>query len=367
MQHMNKWMKSLGSVVLFLAGMYLAWKFSFLIFYILIAAIVSFIGQPMVRYFDRVTLIKWKIPHGVSVILTLFFLFTAFISLFAIFVPLIVKQAQTIAQIDMEQVAAHMQEPLLWLEEELKLIGVVPGSQTLQSFLAEKTKSILSVTNITGFLNQVFSFAGSFFVGLFSVLFIAFFFLKEEMMFENMLLAVVPEKHHEAVKNVVVDSKRLLMRYFIGLIGELLGVMTLITIGLWIFGIENALLLGFFGGLMNIIPYLGPVIGTFLGLLLGASTTLAGGDFNQLLPELTKIGGVFLVANYIDNLLLQPLIYSSSVKAHPLEIFFMIIIGGSLAGITGMLLAIPVYTVARVIGKEFFSKFRVVKQLTEDI
>jgi len=360
-------MKSLGSVILFLAGILLAWKFSFLIFYILIAAIVSFIGQPMVRYFDRLTLIKWKMPHSVSVLLTLFILFTSFLSLFAIFVPLIVKQAQTIALIDMNQVAAQLQEPLLWLEEELQLLGVVPGNQTLQSFLAEKAKSIVSVTNITGVLNQVFSFAGSFFVGLFSVLFIAFFFLKEESMFENMLLAIVPVKHHEAVRNVVDDSKRLLMRYFVGLIGELLGVMTLITVGLWMFGIENALLFGFFGGLMNIIPYLGPVIGTFLGLLLGASTTLAAGEFNQLLPDLVKIGGVFIVANYIDNLLLQPLIYSSSVKAHPLEIFFVIIIGGSLAGIPGMLLAIPVYTVARVIGKEFFSRFRVVKKLTEDI
>jgi predicted PurR-regulated permease PerM len=65
--------------------------------------------------------------------------------------------------------------------------------------------------------------------------------------------------------------------------------------------------------------------------------------------------------------LLQPLIYSSSVKAHPLEIFFVILIGGSLAGIAGMLLAIPVYTVLRVIAREFFSKFRLVNKLTKDI
>lgn len=182
-----------------------------------------------------------------------------------------------------------------------------------------------------------------------------------------MILAVVPEEHHVAVKNVLNDSKELLMRYFIGLLTELICVMSIISLGLWIFGVKNALLLGFFGGLMNIIPYLGPLIGTLLGLLLGASATLASAEYASLLPIMLKIGGVFLVANYIDNLLLQPLIYSSSVKAHPLEIFFVIIIGGSLAGISGMLLAIPVYTVLRVIGKEFFSKFRFVKKLTEDI
>ena len=364
---MNRYLKPLGTLLLLILLGYLAWKFSFLIIYILVAAVVSFIGQPIVRFFDRIKFLKIKIPHSMGVILTLVILLIAFLSLFAIFVPLIIQQAQTFSQIDLNQVASHLQQPLSWLEDELRLFGVLPPGETLQGFLAAKSKSLLSVTNITGILNQFFGFAGSFFVGMFSVIFIAFFFLKEEKMFENMLLAVIPVEHHAAVSNILNNSKELLMRYFIGLLTELICVMTVITIGLWIFGIKNALLLGFFGGLMNIIPYLGPLIGTLLGLVLGASTTLASAEYASLLPFVLKIGGVFLVANYIDNLLLQPLIYSSSVKAHPLEIFFVIIIGGSLAGITGMLLAIPVYTVLRVIAKEFFSKFRFVKKLTEDI
>jgi predicted PurR-regulated permease PerM len=148
---------------------------------------------------------------------------------------------------------------------------------------------------------------------------------------------------------------------------EVLCMMTIITLGLLLLGVENALLIGFFGGMMNIIPYLGPVIGTLIGISLGATTILAAGTYPELLPEMAKITGVFIGANLIDNNVLIPLIYSSSVKAHPLEIFFVIIMGGSIAGIPGMLLAIPFYTVLRVIAKEFFNQFRVVQKLTEKI
>ncbi len=364
---MKQIMKPLGTLLLILILGFLAWRFSFLIVYILVAAVISFIGQPLVRFFDRLHIRKMHIPHAVSVILTLIILIVGFFSLFAIFVPLIVSQAQTFARIDVDLVASQLQQPLAWMENEMKLLGILPQDGSIQVYLTEKAKSLLNFTNVSGLLNNIFGFAGSFFVGLFSVIFIAFFFLKEEKMFENMLMAIAPVKHHHAVKNVLNDSKELLMRYFVGLILELLGVMTVISIGLWIFGVKNALLLGFFGGLMNIIPYLGPIIGTALGLILGAGSTLASADFAHLLPVLIKIAGVFIVANYIDNMLLQPLIYSSSVKAHPLEIFFVIIIGGSVAGIAGMLLAIPVYTVLRVIAREFFSKFRVVQKLTDDI
>jgi predicted PurR-regulated permease PerM len=173
--------------------------------------------------------------------------------------------------------------------------------------------------------------------------------------------------HHDATNKVIADSKNLLMRYFIGIFTEVLGVMSLITIGLWIFGVKNALLIGFFGGIMNIIPYLGPFIGTVIGISLGITSTLAFGNYNELGPEILKMAGVFLVVNFIDNNILVPIIYSKSVKSHPLEIFIVIIMGGGIAGLAGMLLAVPVYTILRVIAREFFQEFRVVRKLTEKI
>jgi predicted PurR-regulated permease PerM len=353
-------------LLLFIIG-FLIWRFSFLIGWVLIAAVISFIGHPLVRFFDNLHIRKWSIPHSISTALSLLLIVLVFVGLLAIFVPLIVKQAETISKIDINLLAKNLETPMQWLDEELHAFGVIPSGQTMQDFISIKIKSVVNLGSVTSVINGFFNAAGTVFVGLFSVLFIAFFFMKDDTLFEESLLLLIPVKHHEATLKVIAESKKLLMRYFIGVLLELLGVMSIISLGLWIFGVENALLIGFFGGIMNIIPYLGPIIGSAIGITLGVTATLAFGAFSDLIPVLAKLSGVFLAVNFIDNNILVPLIYSKSVKAHPLEIFFVIIMGGSLAGLLGMLLAIPVYTVLRVIAKEFFQQFRVVQKLTSTI
>ena len=278
-----------------------------------------------------------------------------------------VSQAQTISRIDVNLLAHNLQGPLQWLNDETHSMGLIPAGQTLQDFIVIKAKSLVNIGSVSTVINSFFEVAGTVFVGMISVIFIAFFFMKDENMFEDLLLLFIPENHHHATRKVIADSKNLLMRYFIGVMLEVLGVMSIIAIGLWIFGVENALLIGFFGGIMNIIPYLGPVIGTTIGITLGVTATLASGAYDQLFPVFAKLTGVILTAHFIDNNVLVPVIYSKSVKAHPLEIFFVIIMGGSLGGIPGMLVAIPVYTVLRVIAKEFLQQFRVVQKLTNKI
>jgi predicted PurR-regulated permease PerM len=142
---------------------------------------------------------------------------------------------------------------------------------------------------------------------------------------------------------------------------------TIISLSLLIFGVESALLIGFIGGLLNIIPYLGPIIGGVMGIIIAATSNLSLGMYGDIVPITLIIFGTFVVANMIDNMILQPLIYSTSVKAHPIEIFLVILMAGSLAGIPGMILAIPGYTVLRIVAKQFFANVKVVQKLTENI
>jgi predicted PurR-regulated permease PerM len=364
---MKQVLKYTGYILLLLIVLFLIWKFWFMIVWVLIAAVLSFIGHPLVNFFDRLHIKRWSIPHSLSALLSLLIILLVFFGLVAVFVPLIAKQAETIAKIDVNLLAENLQGPLQWIDDNMHSFGVIPDGQTLQDYIVMKAKSVVNLGNVTTIINSFFGIAGTFLVGMFSVLFIAFFFLKDENMFEDGLLLLIPEKHHQATRKVLIDSKNLLVRYFIGVMLEVICVMLIITIGLWILGVENALLIGFFGGMMNLIPYLGPIIGSIIGIILGLTATLAIGAYNELLPVLLKLGGVFLAANFIDNNILVPFIYSKSVKSHPLEIFFVIIIGGSLAGLLGMLVAIPVYTILRVIAREFFQQFRVVKKLTKTI
>jgi predicted PurR-regulated permease PerM len=353
-------------LILFIAG-FLIWKFSYLLVWILLAAILSFVGQPLVRLFDKIHIKKWGLPHSFSAMLALLLIILLITGLVAIFVPLIISQAQAISHIDGSKLLLNLQGPLQWIDLKLHTYGVVPPQQSFQDFILVKAKEIVSFGSISNLINGFISIAGNFFISLFSIFFIAFFFLKDENMFTNGLLLIVNEEHHDSTIRVINDSKKLLMRYFIGIFLELLGVMTLITIGLWVLGIKNALLIGFFGGIMNVIPYLGPIIGASIGMVLGLTNVLAGGVYNEIMPDVLKLLSVFLAANLIDSSILAPYIYSKSVKSHPLEIFLVIIMGGGIAGLPGMLFAVPSYTVLRVFGKEFFQQFRVVKKLTQKI
>lgn len=358
-------LKYVGYILLLAIIGFLLWRFFYIIGWVLIAAVLSFIGQPLVRFFDSIHFKWFRIPHAASALLSLLVIILAFVGLLAVFLPLIINQAEVISKIDVTKLEQNLQGPLEWINTKLHTFGAIPEGQTTQDFMVEKVKNIVNLSTVGNLLGNFITAAGNIFIGIFSILFIAFFFLKDENMFEEGLLLFVPIKNHERTRKVLADSKTLLMRYFIGIFLELFGVMSLITIGLWILGVKNALLIGFFGGIMNIIPYLGPIIGSSIGIFLGISSTLAFGSFNDLMPEIIKLTSVFLVANFIDNNILVPLIYSKSVKSHPLEIFFVIIIGGGLAGLPGMLLAVPVYTLLRVIAKEFFNEFRVIKKLTE--
>jgi len=364
---MKQVLKYTGYILVLLIIGYMIWQFSYIIAWVLIAAVLSFMGQPLVRLFDRIHIKKLRIPHFLSALLSLIVIVIIFLGLIAVFVPLIINQAETISRINVDQLAQNLQGPLQWLDEKLHMLGAIPAGQTIQDFLVDKAKTVVNLGNVGSLLGDFISVAGNIFIGLFSILFVAFFFLKDDNMFEESLLLFVPTKHHLGTRKVVAESKNLLVRYYVGVVLELISVMSLIAIGLWIFGVKNAILIGFFGGIMNIIPYLGPIIGSLIGLVLGVTSTLAAGSYDEVLPVLLKLAGVFIVVNFIDNNILVPYIYSKSVKSHPLEIFLVIIIGGGIAGLLGMLLAVPVYTLLRVIAREFFQQFRVVKKLTETI
>jgi predicted PurR-regulated permease PerM len=362
---MKQILRYTGYIVIIVLVGYLLYRFYFIGVWILVAAVISFIGQPIAQFLDRIHIKGHRIPHPLSAFLSLLIILLVFFGIIAIFVPLIVNQAQTIAEIDVEKLSENLEGPLQWLDLKLRSFGMIPRGETLQHYLINQAKTLVGQGKVGALLGGFISVAGNIFLGLFSIFFISFFFIKDENMFEDDLLLVVPEKHHEATHAIIEDSKVLLKRYFIGVFVEVLSVMMLIALALWILGVKNALLIGFFAGIMNIIPYLGPILGSGIGIILGITATFSGGNYNDLIPTFIKLLSVFTLVQIIDNNILVPIIYARSVKSHPLEIFLIIIMGGSLAGLVGMLLAVPVYTVLRVIAKEFLQQFRVVRKMSE--
>ena len=364
---MKQVLKYTGYILLLFIIGYFIWRFSYIIVWVLIAAMLSFIGRPLVTLFDKIHIRKLRMPRPASALLALLVLVLIGVGFVAVIVPMIIKQAETVSSIDVNALVDNLQGPLEWLDERLHELGAIPAGETIDQFAVARLRELVNLGSIGTALGKFLSIAGNIFVGIFSILFISFFFLKDENLFEEGLLLFIPEKHHNATRKVVEDSKNLLIRYYLGVLLEVIGVMTLVAIMLRIFGFQNALLIGFFVGLMNIIPYIGPIIGGVIGLTLGTISILASGAYDELLPASLKLLGTFAGVNFIDNNILIPVIYSRSVKSHPLEIFLVIIIGGGIAGFMGMLFAVPIYTLLRVIAKEFFNQFRVVQKLTEAI
>ena len=236
---MKQVLKYTGYILVLVIIGYMIWRFSYIIAWVLVAAVLSFIGQPLVRLFDKIHVKKLRMPHFLSALLSLIVIVLVFLGLIAIFVPLIINQAETISRINVGQLAQNLQGPLEWLDEKLHLLGAIPAGQTIQDFLVDKAKTVVNLGSVGSLLGNFISVAGNIFIGLFSILFIAFFFLKDENMFEEGLLLFVPTEHHLATRKVVAESKNLLVRYYIGVVLELIGVMSLIALGLWIFGVKN--------------------------------------------------------------------------------------------------------------------------------
>ena len=142
---------------------------------------------------------------------------------------------------------------------------------------------------------------------------------------------------------------------------------TLYTLGLLIIGVKGALVIGLFGGIVHIIPYLGPVMATLMGVILGVTGVVSIGDYAMMGPTALRIILVYITVILIDVIVLEPMIYGKSVKAHPIEIFLIIIAAGTLGGIPAMIIAVPSYTFIRILLKEFLSQFKAVRSLTDSL
>ena len=333
----------------------LAWYFSNLVLYIFLAFIFSLIGKPIAQKINNIKIVKCQIPYGISALLTMM-VFILFIVLILIFlVPMFTREARAIAGIDYDELSRNLSYLLNHVQDFLYNNNLMDEHETLVGLVTNEIRDFANLANFSSILGGLVSTTGSFLMGLFAVLFLTFFFMKDDIRFDRMLQPLIGEQHATRMSVVSEKINRLLSRYYIGLLIEIASMITLLYIGMAIFGIKSALLMAVLGGLLNAIPYLGPLIGGIIACLFGVANCLSVNDYITILPVTLEIAGAFLVANLIDNLVLQPVIYSKSVKTHPVEIFLVVIMGGSFAGVLGMLFAIPVYTMLRVIVIELFN------------
>ena len=339
--------------------LYFLYEIRSVIGYIAIAAVISLIGRPIVLFLER----KLKFDNTVAVVVTMALLLGIFLGLVGLFIPLVIMQGQNLSLLDIDELQSSIED--LYLE----IVGYFDVHQidVEQSLKDSNLLTKIDFSIIPDFLNAIIEGFGSFSVGLFSVIFISFFFLKDSKLFENSMLTLVPDDKESRWKASSAKIKDLLSRYFVGLIFQILILFIIYTAGLLIIGVENTIVIAFLCAFLNLIPYVGPLIGGILMITLTMTSNLGESFSDVILPKTLWVFVVFIIGQLIDNFGSQPVIFSKSVKSHPLEIFLIILVAGILFGIIGLIIAIPAYTAIKVILKAFLSENKIVKKLTENL
>lgn len=325
--------------------------------YIAIAAVIALIARPLIIFLRR----KLKFPNTLAVITSMVIFVLLLVGLIGMFIPLVVEQGGNLSLLQTKELESDITTIIDEINSYFETKNIDILSELKSADIFSSLKSIPDV------LNSIVGTLGSLSVGLFSVLFISFFFMKDSRIFKNSVLAIIPSGTENRFSQSLEKINDLLSRYFLGLMLQITILFVLYTIILLVFGISNAVVIAFLCALLNIIPYVGPLIGAFLMIILSMTSNL-GQDFQtEILPTTSYVMIGYVIAQLVDNFFSQPLIFSKTTKSHPLEIFLIIIIGGLLMGPLGMIIAVPTYTVLKVILKEFLSDNKIVKSLTKDI
>ena len=355
----NSLLKSIFYLISLILVGYIIYELKIIIGYIIIASILTLLARPVVKLLTS----KLKFGSTLASIVAISFILIVISGVISLLIPLVLEQGKNLSLLNVNAFQDKINTLYIEFNGYLNKFNI----DLNQSLVDIEGLTKNSVEAIPVLLNSVGSILGSITLGILSVIFITFFLLKDGEYFEKLFTQLFPTKMKKRIEKSLIEIKVLLSRYFLGLLFQISILFTIYTIILLIFGVKDAVVIAFLCALLNLIPYIGPLIGIILMSFL-TMTSYLGQDFSSvIIPKTIYVIIGYVFAQLIDNFLSQPYIFSSSVKSHPLEIFLVILSGGILFGIVGMILAIPLYTVIKVFLKVFFSNNALVKKLTKNI
>ena len=338
---------------------YIIYELKIIVGYLIIASILTLLARPVVKLLNS----KLKFGSTLASIVAISFILIVISGVISLLIPLVLEQGKNLSLLNVNAFQDKINTLYIEFNGYLNKFNI----DLNQSLVDIEGLTKNSVEAIPVLLNSVGSILGSITLGILSVIFITFFLLKDGEYFEKLFTQLFPTKMKKRIEKSLIEIKVLLSRYFLGLLFQITILFTIYTIILLIFGVKDAVVIAFLCALLNLIPYIGPLIGIILMSFL-TMTSYLGQDFSSvIIPKTIYVIIGYVFAQLIDNFLSQPYIFSNSIKSHPLEIFLVILSGGILFGIVGMILAIPLYTVIKVFLKVFFSNNALVKKLTKNI
>ncbi|MFI5131854.1 MAG: AI-2E family transporter [Chitinophagales bacterium] len=232
-----------------------------------------------------------------------------------------------------EKLNQHLSTVQEWINEKLNI------NKKQQAEAVETAKQ--NMQSGTGGMTALMSVAG----GLAMVILLpiyTFLILYYRKLIHKFLINVFPTRHNDRVEEVLTESKSIVQGYMVGLLLEMIIVTVLNTIGFLIIGVEYAIFLAVLAAVLNLIPYIGMLIASVICMAVTLTTS-------DSMSDIVWVGAVLIGVQFIDNNFIMPYVVSSKVRINALVSIVGVLIGGALAGLSGMFLSIPVLAILKVI------------------
>src|SRR6056297_83721 len=330
---LDKVIKSvIGAAGLILLGL-IVYNYSNLIAYALIAMLLSYMLDPIVNRLQAAGM-----DRTLGTTLTLATLVLVIVWGSTSVIPIVANQMASLArQLDIEN--------LRFIAEQIE-VSIINTFEFIPEGFLRDNMSVLSdnlfdVGQISDLVTNIIGIFTNLFAAFLVIPFATFFFLKDGHKIRRDILKLVPNKYFETILSLVDKIETRLGIYFRSVFIQCTLVGVVSWLALSVAGLNNSASVGIAIGLANSIPYFGPLIGYVLSIVISIIET---GDFSLVIPCIIAV----LIAQILDNVVLQPLIFSKSADMHPVAILFIILIGAQTAGILGMLIAIPIATVVKI-------------------
>ncbi|MFA6086316.1 AI-2E family transporter [Mucilaginibacter sp.] len=296
---------------------------------LLMAFFFSLVLLPVFRFFR-----KLKVPEAIAVFLPILLLTIVVALIIWLFSSQIGALLDDFPQIQ-RTVAKHLDNLSIWIS---KSFGYSPAEQV--KFINVQSKKLFSslggvLRGAAGPLSGMVIFIGLLPIYIYLIILYRNLFLK-------FLLMWFKKDEYQNVEEAVRQTEKMIKSYLVGLLIQITYIVVLLGGALWLFGIQNALLIGIIFAFLNLIPYLGALIGNILGVLL----TLASSDS---IADVLIVLGAITAVQFLDNNILMPRIVGSQVKINPLVSIVGIIVAGTMAGLSGMFLAMPVLSILKIV------------------
>ena len=309
-------------------------QFPELVIILIVSGLLAFILKPLV------TFLEYRTGLRRSLAILVVFLVTggSLIALTVNIIPVIIDRAQNLyTNLKSFPFDEKITEAATSLSAQFPVIDPVGISQKVYGLIAAGTDGLgVILGGIAGFI-----------VNLVIVPFITFFILSEGDTSFKRWIERVPNKYFEMTLNVLHRMGKDLVGYMRGWILDSVIVGVLSMVGYLIIGVEYPFLIGTIAGVANLVPYLGPVGGAVPAFLV---SLIQFGDFRMAGPIII----LTLIIQMIDNMIVQPIAFSKTVDMHPVTVIFVLIVGNTLMGVAGMLLAIPLATILKATAVETY-------------